>query len=657
MRPNSQPPNPLQDALAHHQAGRFEEAERAYRQVRTAQPRLHQAWLLSGLLALHRNRCSEAVEHLQRAVQLDPRSAPSHLNLAIALSALGKATEAQRSLKACLALDPRNVEAWYRLGVLHQVSGRLQEAAECYHKASDLKPDHVESIDALGALVAETQGLAAAVPWFHKATTINPKYAASWCNLGIAQSHIRRYAEALKALDKAIELQPGFAKALTAKGLVMQQLYRLEEAADFFARGAGADPSDSEAFSGRLLTLHYLDRLTPMQMAAEHFAFGRAMRTALGPPVDLRLDWDGARPLKVGFLSPDFRRHAVAAFALPLLRHLDRSKFTLIAYHDHAKIDEVSSEIQSCVDGWRHFAGLNNTVVEKRIRDDGLDVLVDLCGHTGINRMKVLARRVAPVQVTYLGYPDTTGLDTMDFRLTDAYCDPDGIAEEWHSEKIVRFSPVAWAFQPHPEAPAPEYAGDGRKVVFACFNNYAKVSDKTVRLWSRILAEVPGSTLRLKGHDLDDEAFRDRVRERLGSAGIDTTRVEFLGRTADTVAHLKAYTTVDISLDPYPYHGTTTTCEALWMGVPVVTLLGPSHVSRVSGSLLTTAGRQDWVALTEEEYVSIAVRLSKDCERLRSERMKLRASLATSQLLDYSAQAERFGAALLACAREKAART
>ncbi|WP_404423993.1 tetratricopeptide repeat protein [Nibricoccus sp. IMCC34717] len=653
MRQPPQPANPLQAALALHQAGKFDDAERAYRQVRTAQPNLAQAWLLSGVLELQRNRPADAVPHLQRATQLDPRGTQGHLNLGIAYSALGKYNEAQRSLRTCLTFAPRNADLWHRLGSLHQAAGKLSEAAECFHKATDLKPDHVESIDALGALVAETQGMAAALPWFKKATTVNPAYAFGWCNLGIALSHVRQYQEALKALDRAIELQATLAKALTAKGLVMQQLYRLEESAEFFGRGAKADPTDSEAFSGRLLTLHYLDAFTPEQLAAEHRAFGAAMRRALGPPAEPAFTWDGNRPLRVAFVSPDFRRHAVAAFALPLLRHLDPARFTVIACHDHAKTDSVSAEIQSVAAAWRQFAGLNNTVVEKRIRDDQPDILIDLCGHTGVNRLRVFARRVAPIQITYLGYPDTTGLDVMDYRFTDAFCDPVGEADGWHSERLVRFSPVAWAFQPHPESPPPDYQGNPARVVFACYNNYTKVSDTVVALWSRILAGAPSSVLRLKGHDLDDEAFRERVRARFANAGIDTTRLEFHGRTPDTVSHLQAYRDVDISLDPFPYHGTTTTCEALWMGVPVVTLLGRAHVSRVSGSLLTAVGRQEWIAATPDDYVATAVRLASQADLLRAERMKLRAAMATSRLLDHAGQAALFAEALLACARER----
>jgi protein O-GlcNAc transferase len=652
MRP-PQPVNPLQAALALHQAGKYDEADRAYRQLRTAQPNLAQAWLLAGVLALQRNRAGEAVPLLQRAAQLDPRGTQGHLNLAIAYSALGKYEEAQRSLRLCLTFEPKNADLWHRLGTLHQAAGKLTEAADCFHKATDLKPDHVESIDALGALVAETQGMASALPWFNKATLVNPAYATGWCNLGIALSHIRQYPEALKALDKAIALQPGLGKALTAKGLVMQQLYRLEDSAEFFKRGAEADPTDSEAFSGRLLTLHYLDTHTPEQLAAEHRAYGAAMRKALGPPTQPAFTWDGARPLRVAFVSPDFRRHAVAAFALPLLRHLDPARFTVIACHDHAKTDAVSAEIQSIAAAWRQFAGLNNVVVEKRIRDDAPDIVVDLCGHTGVNRQRVFARRVAPIQVTYLGYPDTTGLDVMDYRLTDGFCDPPGAADGWHTERLLRFSPVGWAFQPHPEAPPPDYRGNPSRVVFACFNNYAKVSDTVVALWSRILAGVPGAVLRLKGHDLDDESFRERVRTRFAGAGIDPARLEFQGRTPNTVSHLQAYGEVDLSLDPFPYHGTTTTCEALWMGVPVVTLLGRTHVSRVSGSLLTAVGRQDWIASTPDDYVAKAVQLASEADLLRAERMKLRAAMATSRLLDHTGQAALFGEALLACARER----
>ncbi|MBL9208848.1 MAG: hypothetical protein JNL92_00170, partial [Opitutaceae bacterium] len=280
------------------------------------------------------------------------------------------------------------------------------------------------------------------------------------------------------------------------------------------------------------------------------------------------------------------------------------------------------------------------------------DILVDLAGHTGMtSRLPLLARRLAPVQVTYLGYPDTTGLPAMDYRFTDGIVDPEGDAEGRASERLVRFAPTAWTYQPPPDAPEPAglpYATRGY-VTFGCFNSPSKITDGMLARWGLLLAAVPGARLRLKGQGMGEAGPRARYAERFGRAGLPADRVDLIERTPDTRSHLAHYREVDIALDTFPYHGTTTTCEALWMGVPVVSLAGDRHASRVGVSLLNAIGRPQWVASTPEDYLRIARELAGDPVALADEARTLRERVRQSPLGDHAGQSRRFAAALRQC--------
>jgi predicted O-linked N-acetylglucosamine transferase (SPINDLY family) len=277
---------------------------------------------------------------------------------------------------------------------------------------------------------------------------------------------------------------------------------------------------------------------------------------------------------------------------------------------------------------------------------------LDLAGHTASNRLPAFARRIAPVQISYLGYPNTTGLQQMDYRLTDAVCDPEDGNTAWHSEQLVRFAPTAWAYAPPADAPpviAKPTEGEDRPVTFGCFNNFAKVSDATLQGWAGLLAAVPHSRLLLKAHGLDEEALQGQLRTRFSVHGLDPHRIDLMDRVPSRQAHLDLYSRVDVALDTYPYHGTTTTCEALWMGVPVVTLWGEHHAARVGGSLLKAINRPEWIATDWADYARIAADLAQDCELRAHLRTNLRSEMQSSPLLDHAEQAKRFGKALRDC--------
>ena len=639
----------LGQAVAHHRANRLKEAEIIYQRLRTAVPKNFDVLHLSGLVAYQQGRYADAADLFGRAHKISPRSAACLMHLGMCGSAQGDFVSAERHLRAALKLDARLAEAWCHLAVVLVTQDRLAEARTGFEWAIKLKTDYVEAYDRLGALACQTDGFAAAVPYYRHVTALRPRDPDGWANLGAALAQSGGVEESFPCFERALALAPAHPLALTARALAWLLSYRLKEAVAGYGEVLASHPKNFEAHSGRLLTRQYLDGVDRAVLFAEHVAFGEAC----GGPVHTRLPNlpAPARRLRVAFLSADLRRHSVAYFLDPLLTHLDPAQFEIYLYHDHFQEDDMSERLRARSALWRNFIGQSPATVEQAIRSDAPDVLIDLAGHTGINRLPLFARRLAPVQITWLGYPDTTGLRGMDHRFVDAITDPEGEAEPFHTEKLVRFAPTAWTYQPPRDAPEPAPvpgAADG-VVTFGCFNNFAKVSDSTLRGWAGILAAVPQSRLLLKGHGLDEPGLAAALRSRLGLLGVEEDRVELLGRTAGIAEHLALYARVDVALDTFPYHGTTTTCEALWMGVPVVTLAGDRHASRVGVSLLTALGRREWIARDWTEYSAIAVALANDVAGRAGLRSALRDEMRRSVLLDHAGQAARFGAAVREC--------
>ncbi|MBK9991767.1 MAG: tetratricopeptide repeat protein [Verrucomicrobia bacterium] len=513
----------LQDALAHHNAGRFAEAETLYKQAHTAAPKLFDPLHLSGVLAYQQGRYTDAADRLTRALKIDPRSALCEMRLGLALAALNRHSEAEARYRSSLKRDGKMPEAWNNLAVTLRALSRNDEALVAYKRAVELKPDYYDALDRLGALVADTQGLSAGIPYFRRAVGLKPDYAPAWCNLGLALTFDRKYTEALDCFTHALTIDPKLAHAQVGRGLVLQQTYRLQEAIASYGEALDRQPDHHEARSARLLTLNYLPAQNRQEIFDEHLTFGRLVNPQ-ATPQQIFITNTSPR-LRVAFLSPDLRNHSIAYFIEPLLRHLDQTQFEIILYHDHFQVDAMSERLRSYATLWRNFVGQTNAAVEKTIRSDAPDILIDLAGHTGFNRLPLLARQVAPVQISYLGYPNTTGLREMHYRFVDALTDPGPDDDKFYTEKLVRFSPCAWAYAPPANAPEPAMPTPDL-ITFGSFNNFAKVSSATLSLWQRVLAAVPDSRLLLKAHSLNDPALSVIVEQNLKSLGIDRSRIE-----------------------------------------------------------------------------------------------------------------------------------
>lgn len=603
----------LRQAVTHHRANRLKEAATLYRRLETAAPRHFDVLNLSGLVARQQQRLEDAIRLFTKAHGLNPRHAGCAMHCGLALAAAKRPAEAEGWLRRAVEIDPTSAEGWENLAYGLKLQDRLAEAIACHERVSALKPG----------------------------------YARGWYNFGLTLSLAARPADALACHERAIVADPRFASARFGLGQALIEQHRVAEGVASIEAGLALEPGNHEARSHRLLALHSLDGGSRERLFAEHLNYGRGVGAAVSRVWSNRPE--PGRRLRVAVLSPDFREHSCAFFIEPILRNLDRGQFELYLYHDHFREDETTARLRALADGWRNFVGQPASAVEAGILADAPDVLIDLAGHTGLtNRLPLLARRLAPVQVTYLGYPDTTGVPAMDYRFTDELADPSGEADAFATEQLVRFAPTAWTYAPPAHAPAVEPPPVLKKghVTLGCFNNPAKLSDTTVRLWARVLGALPEARLRLKGKALGTAAVRARLLARFAAAGVPEDRLELVEPTRSLPEHLAAYGEVDLALDPFPYHGTTTTCEALWMGVPVVSLIGDRHQCRVGRSLLAAAGHADWSATTEEDYIAAVVRLASDPAGLAKIRSGLREDLQRGPLLDHAGQAERFGRAV-----------
>jgi predicted O-linked N-acetylglucosamine transferase (SPINDLY family) len=486
-----------------------------------------------------------------------------------------------------------------------------------------------------------------AIMAFHSAVKMDPSNVSYLNNLGAAALEIGLNSEALDCFEEAVKHNPKLPTARNNIGNLLKDRARGMDALPHYRKAMELAPDDRDAPSNYLLCHMYLSEMDPKTVFEEHRKWG--VDTAKRFPAAFKFKpRDKGSKLRVGFLSADLCHHPVAHFIEPIFKHHDRSKFEFFAYGDQRKSDEFSARLSGMVEGWSETCSMDDRTLAKKIHGDRVDILFELAGHTAYNRLGVFSLKPAPVQVSYLGYPGTTGLPAIDFRLTDIHADPPGMTEKFHTEKLVRLPHCAWCYEPEAATPDIVPPPVERKgfVTFGCFNNSAKMNPALFEVWAEILSRVPSSRLRLKARMLADKGVCEELRGHFTRCGIDAERVELFGHARGSFNHLTHYNEVDIALDSFPYHGTTTTCEALWMGVPVVSRAGLTHVSRVGVSLLTTVGLQEFLTDSKETYIARAVELAGSPERLAELRPTMRDRMRGSLLMDGERFAKDFAAAL-----------
>jgi len=551
---------------------------------------------------------------LQGILRDQPNSADALHLAGVVADRVGDAAGAIAQITRAITLDPRNARYHNTLGIVHGQRMRAEDAIACFRRALRLQPHFVPGLN----------------------------------NLAGALASVGEFDEAVRTYRRLIEVQPAAADVHINLANTLQSAGRLEEAERAYRQALTLAPLDWRASSGLLLNTLY----QPSATAADMLDLARRLaepqeRALVGSRRPHANEPDPDRRLRIGYVSADLFRHSVAHFIEPILQAHDRAVVEVFCYATGAVRDAVTDRLERSVDCWVNARALSDTALADRVRSDRIDVLLDLSGHTTGHRLKVFARKPAPVQITWIGFLGTTGLSTMDYRFTDSIADGAGGGDEGFSERLVRLEGCCLCYRP-PDA-APEVAAlpahSKGHITFGSFNLPAKHNAEVIKLWGALLRTVPDSRIMLKGRGLDRGGLRDATLAAFVAEGVPAERVALRPTVSDQVHHLQQYGEIDVALDPFPYNGVTTTCEALWMGVPVVALRGDRHSGRICASLLTHAGLADWVADTKAAYQAAAVESARDPRRLASLRSGMRERLRASRLMDSASAARAVEAA------------
>jgi len=649
----------LHRALEHHQAGRLAEAEAIYRQVLAADPHNADALHLLGLIAQQVGRHDDAITLLQRATVLNPQRAETFAALGASLGVSGRVNDAQQALMRAAQLNPGLADAQLNLGNTFDAAGQLEQAIACYDSALRTRPtddiahaahgNRGRALLALGRPKEAIADLSAAV-------RLRPSDAGNHFRLGVALERAGLRDDAAASYRQTIALDPTLAEAHFNLGVCVSADSDAREALAHYNEAIRLRPDDGVIPERVLHAHHYDENFDPRASFERHrnwaarfadpFAAAAAAPASHPPPHASR--HDPYRRLRIGYVSPDFRRHSVSYFLEPLLAAHDKTQVEVFCYADERTRDQTTERLQGYADCWRSITDMSDQQLAQLVRDDRIDILIDLTGHVRHNRLLAFAAKPAPIQVSYLGYPDTTGMRAIDYRLTDALADPPGASDAFYTEQLIRLPDCGWCYRPDDQAPPPDRDGNADGITFGCFNIAAKINAALIAAWSAILRAVPNSGLIIKDGQGTPSPAIPRLRLEFERQNIPADRVEMLSYLPDFAAHFGLYRRVDIALDTFPYNGTTTTCEALWMGVPVITMAGAHHMSRVGCSLLTAVGRPDLIAHSADDYIGLATRLAGQGKLSTQQRRDLREQMRRSPLLD----ADRFARKVEAAYRQ-----
>lgn len=625
-----------QQGITAYRAGRHAEAaEFIERAIRLAGANADYLCNLGAVLRAGGNPAA-ALSQFERALALNPRHVLALGNRGNVLVQLGRFAEAAASYRAALAQAPQDAGLANNLGNALRQSGRVDEALAAYRRALELAPHYVEALSNLGSLLTSLGRFDEAVAHLARALEIRPNDAAAHANIGRALHYRAHYGPAEEHYRAAIGLAPDMAEFHSGLGDVLSRLGRTEAAVASYRAALGIKPDHAPTLSTLLFLRNYSSDSSPAELTATARAYGERVGRGIATAAPYPNAADPERPLRIGLVSGDFRSHAVSSFLLSVLPALGRSgRLELHAYPTSVYRDAMTERIAGVVGHWHDVAQLDDAAFCAAVRQHAIDILIDLSGHTLFNRLPVFARRPAPVQVTWLGYSGTTGLAAMDYILGDRWVTVENEAAQL-TEIPWRLPHSYLCFSP-PQLPVevgPLPAGDAGPITFGSFNNLNKMSDLTVAAWAKVLEAVPGSRLLLKHRILGEPEIANKTRARFAAHGIAAERLLLMGRDTTAEAHLANYNLLDIALDPFPYNGTTTTAEALWMGVPVLGLRGNRFIAHVGESILNTAGLGGWVAEDLDDYVAKAAAFAADRAGLAGLRQGLRQQLLTSPLCD-----------------------
>ena len=631
------------------ESGQKEEAITSFDVALKLRPDYAEAHHNRGIALQDMGRLDEALLAYRNALAINPNFVEAHCNLGSALKELGMLDEAGACYSQALKLHPALAEAHYNLGLVLQKQGKLDDALACYRRALNIKPDDAPVHNALGAALCEREQYQQALEYFRRAIEFEPGGVDGHFNMAITLAAIGQLDTAIASFQQALEIDPDNRDAHLGLGNVFKDLGEYGPALQSVRRALELDPHCVLAHNNLLFIHNYVAGQPPSFSFADAQCFGQVMARLARPYTDWPNTLAPDRRLRIGLVSGDLGDHPVGYFLESVLAALSSQasdRLELFAYSNRDDQDVTSTRLAAHCKDWHSVARLSDEALAQRIREDGIDILIDLSGHTARNRLAMFARKPAPVQLTWLGYLATTGLTAIDYVIADEWTLPKE-AEAHFTEKVWRLPGSYICFTPpvHESLPGPLPAITNGYVTFGSCNNLSKMNDDVVDLWSRVLQAVPNSRLLLKSTQLHAASVRKKVIDRFGVHGIDAERL-ILKALVPRGEHLMTYCEMDIALDPFPYPGITTSVESLWMGVPVLSLAGEQFLSRQGVGLLMNAGLPDWVASDPQDYVARAARHAGDLQTLSSLRSGLRQRVLASPIFDAPRFARHFEDAL-----------
>jgi protein O-GlcNAc transferase len=602
-------PNLLEMARQRFRTGDWQGAEQLCRELLRVDEQQADASHMLAVIAGQKGRHDEAIHHLQTVLRLQPNSAEAHNNMGNVLRIISSSTE----------------------------PAKLDEAIAHYREAVRLRADFFAAYNNLGNALSAQGKLSDAEAYLQRALKLQPGNAEVQSNLGILLAKQRRLDEAAACYERALQLKPGNIDALVDLANIFVDCGRFDDGLAALRVALRLKPDAAGIHSNLVCLLrhhpHYDARAIQEECTRWYRQHGEPLKRFIQPHSNRR---EIDRRLRIGYISPDFREHACSSFTVPLLAKHDRQAFEVYCYSDVAWPDQVTDRLRSDADVWKPTVGLVDQQLADLIRSDQIDILIDLAMHTVRNRLLVFARKPAPVQLSWLAYPGTTGLATIDYRLTDPYLDPPELFDSFYSEQSVRLPETFWCYDPLIDQLVNALPATTAGIItFGCLNNINKVNDVCLQLWSRVLTAVPQSRLLLVA---PCGTAREWVLSILKAAGVAPERVEFTRDRLPRLEYFQLYHRIDVALDTQPCNGGTTTLDALWMGVPTVSLIGRTVAGRLGFSVLCNLGLKELAAETPEQFVEIAAGLAGDMSRLQDLRQNLRQRIKASPLMD----AERF---------------
>lgn len=617
--------------------GDFEQAVSLLERAHRLQPSEIETQENLGIALAQMGRFDAAVSVFSKLLERAPQHHSARLNLVNALAVAGRLGEADQHLQQVLKVHPNLPQALAAKGLVDLRHGHFAEARAGFEVLLAQAPDNEQLLDNLEAACSGGGDWPAVIALLEKRGASGSTNDGLRCRL--AKAHA--YAGDLQTAETILKSLPASALVYRTLALCYREFGRVIDVVTILERLLDFDPGDLRAHESLLMMRQYL----PGEEEAALVDLARDYGRRLQPDESsTRPAAQAAKRLRIGFVSADLRQHSVGYFMLPLLQNLDRSIVEVFVYDNNDSPDDMSAQMREWVDDWRYIDSLNDAQAEALVREDKIQILIDLSGLTQGNRLGLFARQPAPFQVTWLGYPATTGVPQIDFRLTDHHTDPVGMTEQHYTEKLWRLPNLFSVYMPPQEAPpvAPLPLLENGVVTFGSFNNFNKLNHEVLQLWAQLLNRIEGARLVIKAKALKQLHTCEQVSRVFEQAGVDTGRLTLLSQDASLAAHLARYGDIDVALDCFPYSGTTTTCEALWMGVPVLTLAGRTHRSRVGLAQLQALGLTEWVAASREEYLAQAAAAAEDSEMLQNLRSTLREKLRGSRLTDAKGFAEDF---------------